>query len=393
MLETTSGGPYRFSFHVGDLGNTVVIGPSGTGKTVLLNFLVAQTSRIDGARVVFFDKDRGAEIAIRALGGRYRVLKPGNPAGLSPLNLPDTPDNRAFLVAWLARLAQNPDAAPLSAQDMRVLADAVTALQTAPAHARRLSAMAPLFKGHERATPGALADRLARWSNGDRAWLFETASETGDGAGMGSLFDTASIEAFDLTHLFDDPDARTAALMVLFRAVETSLDGRPTLIVLDEGWRLLDDPVFEAQIKDWEKTVRKKNGALVFATQSAGDALSSRVGAAIVEQSPTQIFFPNLKADAASYCDGFGLTPREFEIVRTLPDTSRAFLLKQGRDSVVARLDLDGMGDDLAILSGRAGTVALLDTIRAEIAAISGPAAADDPSVWMPEFHRRRGSP
>jgi len=249
--------------------------------------------------------------------------------------------------------------------------------------------MAPLFKGHERAAPGALADRLSRWSQGDRAWLFETPAEDG----LGALFADHTVEAFDLTHLFDDPDARTAALMALFRAVDAGLDGRPTLIVLDEGWRLLDDPVFEAQIKDWEKTVRKKNGALVFATQSAGDALASRVGAAIIEQSPTQIFFPNLKADANAYCGGFGLTPREFEIVRTLPDTSRAFLLKQGGASVVARLDLDGLDDDLAVLSGRAGTTALLDRIREDIAASHGPRAADDPTQWLPEFHRRRRAP
>lgn len=385
LLETMGGGPYRFSFHVGDLGNAVVIGPSGSGKTVLLNFLVAQTSRIPNARIIFIDKDRGAQIAIRALGGRYRVLQPGTPANLSPLTWPDGPAQRAFLVQWLARLAQSADSAPVSPQDVAVLRDAVDALAAAPPEARRLSAMAPLFAGHERAGPAALASRLARWSAGDRAWLFEAGE-----AAFGPLFETHAIEAFDLTHLFADPDARTAALMVLFRAVEESLDGAPTLIVLDEGWRLLDDPVFEAQIKDWAKTVRKKNGALVFATQSASDALGSRVGTAIVEQSPTQIFFPNLKADAAAYCDGFGLTARELEIVRTLPETSRGFLLKQGRASLVARLDLEGLDDDLAVLSGRTETVTLLDRLRDELAESRGTAAADDPDIWLPEFHRRR---
>ncbi len=385
MLETTNGAPWRFAFHVGDLGNATVIGPSGSGKTVLLNFLVAQSSRIQGRRVVFFDKDRGAEIAIRALGGRYRVLKPGAPAGLSPLAAADTGADRAFLIAWIARLAGAATGGPLSPQDMGIVSDAVSALAHAPIEARRLSAMAPLFAGHERATPGALGDRMSRWhGRGDRAWLFDGAE------GMAPLFQDHSIEAFDLTHLFDDPDARTAALMVLFHEVERSLDGRPTLIVLDEAWRLLDDHVFEMQIKDWEKTIRKKNGVLVFATQSADDAVRSRVGPAIIEQSPTQIFFPNLKADEASYRGGFGLTARELEIVRTLPDVSRAFLLKQGRTSVVVRLDLTGMSDDLAILSGRAETVALLDRIREGLAASDDAGAADDPVRWMAEFHNRR---
>ncbi len=385
LLETTNGGPYRFSFHVGDLGNATVIGPSGSGKTVLLNFLVTQSSRIANRRVVFFDKDRGAEIAIRALGGRYRILRPGAPAGLSPLGAAETTADQAFLIAWLARLAHRADGAALPPSDMTVITDAVRALTHAPPEARRLAAMAPLFSGHERAMPGALADRLSRWhGGGDRAWLFDGAEA------MAPVFQSHDIEAFDLTHVFDDPDARTAALMVLFHEVEKSLDGRPTLIVLDEAWRLLDDPVFEAQIKDWEKTIRKKNGVLVFATQSAQDAVQSRVGSAIIEQSPTQIFFPNLKADAASYCGGFGLTARELEIVRTLPDVSRAFLLKQGRASVVVRLDLGGMGDDLAILSGRAETVALLDRIRDDLTASGGAAIANDPQHWMPEFHRRR---
>lgn len=393
LLETTEGGPYRFSFHVGDLGNATVIGPSGSGKTVLLNMLVAQSSRVRGRRVVFFDKDRGAEIAIRALGGRYRVLKPGAPAGLSPLAAADTPEDQAFLLAWLARLARTSDGgsresvahetgAP-SAHDAAILADGVRALGDVPRAARKLSSMAPLFSGHERAGPGALADRMSRWhGRGDRAWLFDA----GDVAAP--LFSAHAVEAFDLTHVFDDADARTAALMVLFHDVEKSLDGRPTLIVLDEAWRLLDDPVFEAQIKDWEKTIRKKNGVLVFATQSAQDAVRSRVGAAIIEQSPTQIFFPNIKADEDSYCGAFGLTARELEIVRTLPDASRAFLLKQGRASVVVRLDLGGLDDDLAILSGRAGTTALLERVRADLAAAGED--PDDPGRWMPEFHRRR---
>ncbi|KAF0170250.1 MAG: type IV secretion system protein VirB4, partial [Caulobacteraceae bacterium] len=386
LFETMAGGPYRFSFHVGDLGNATVIGPSGSGKTVLLNMLVAQSSRIHGRRVVFFDKDRGGEIAIRALGGRYRILRPGAPAGLSPIAAAQTPADQAFLVSWLARLAHTPDAGAPSAHDMSILADAVRAAGDAPASARALSAMAPLFAGHERAGPGALADRLSRWhGRGDRAWLFD------DGHVEAALFAHHDIEAFDLTHLFDDADARTAALMVLFHEVEKSLDGRPTIIVLDEAWRLLDDPVFETQIKDWEKTIRKKNGVLVFATQSAQDAVRSTVGPAIIEQSPTQIFFPNIKADAESYCGGFGLTARELDIVRTLPDISRAFLLKQGRASVVVRLDLAGLDDDLAILSGRAATTALLDRVRAKIAAAGGD--PDDPNLWMPEFHRRRRTP
>src|SRR6185437_2460237 len=103
VLETTAAGPYFFNFHHGDLGNFSVIGPSGSGKTVVLNFLLAQALKYR-PRLVFFDKDRGSEIFIRAVGGRYRTLRPGEPSGLNPLMLEATPANRRFLIEWVSRL-------------------------------------------------------------------------------------------------------------------------------------------------------------------------------------------------------------------------------------------------------------------------------------------------
>lgn len=359
LLETWSGAPYSFHLHHGDLGNATVIGPSGSGKTVLLGFLVAQALRIPGLRTIVFDKDRGLELAVRALGGRYHVLKPGRPAGLNPLLLGVGPETEAFLQNWLARLVSTPTRAA-SDLDCAVIADAVRAAMEAAPDERRLGRMAPLFAGHEQPGPGSLAERLSRWHGaGDRAWLF-------DGTGDALDLEAATVTGFDLTAVLDDPDARTAALMALFQAIERSLDGRPTLIVLDEGWRLLDDPVFERQIEDWQKTVRKKNAAVVFATQSAQDAAEARIGPALIEQAPTQIFFPNLKADQRAYQQGFGLTETELELVRTLPDTSRAFLLKQGAASLVVRLDLAGMTRDLAVLSGRTSSLKAFDRLLAQ---------------------------
>ncbi len=103
VLETTAASPYYFNFHQGDLGNFLVIGPSGAGKTVLLNFLLAQAQRF-APRIVFFDKDRSAEIFLRAMGTRYDILRHGAPSGLNPLQLPNTPVNRRFLHDWTAKL-------------------------------------------------------------------------------------------------------------------------------------------------------------------------------------------------------------------------------------------------------------------------------------------------
>src|SRR5690606_18269928 len=128
----------------------------------------------------------------------------------------------------------------------------------------------------------------------------------------------------------------------------------------------LDDEVFIARIKDWEKTIRKRNGVVGFATQSAQDALESRIASAIIEQAATQIFMANPKAQARDYIDGFGLTEHEFSLVRSLPDTSRCFLIKHANDSVVARLNLAGEPELLTVLSGRERTVRLLDDIRGD---------------------------
>ncbi len=369
VLETTAFGPYNFNFHNGDLGNFTVIGPSGSGKTALLAFLLAQAERFR-PRVAYFDKDRGAEGFIRAVGGRYDVLSPGEPTGFNPLALPDSGENRAFLAEWLAALLGT-DGASLNAEDRAVIADAVDAnFAQAPAH-RRLRYLRELFRGGRRPSAGDLAARLGAWcEEGEHAWLFDNADDR--------LDLTNRIVGFDMTRLLDSPTVRTPAMMYLFHRVEQRLDGAPAIIVVDEGWKALDDDVFVRRIKDWEKTIRKRNGLVGFCTQSAGDALESRIASAIIEQAATQIFFPNPKAKAGDYITGFGLSEHEFELVKTLPDTSRCFLVKQGDHSVVARLDLNGMAGELTVLAGTERSVRRLDALRGRL--------GDDPAGWLEPF-------
>ncbi|USR02370.1 VirB4 family type IV secretion/conjugal transfer ATPase [Sphingomonas aerolata] len=365
LLETTAAGPYYFNFHQGDLGNFTIIGPSGSGKTVVLNFLLAQARKSD-PRIVFFDKDRGAELFIRAIGGRYDVLRPGHPSGLNPLMLEDEPANRQFLIDWISLLAGGADL-----EELARIRDAVDASFGASPDFRRLRHLVELFRGDRRPQSGDLWSRLAPWwGNGERAWLFDNEIDTTDLS--------ARAVGFDMTQILDDPTVRTPAMMYLFHRVEERLDGSPAIIVVDEGWKALDDDVFVRRIKDWEKTIRKRNGIVGFATQSAQDALQSKIASAIIEQAATQIFMANPKAQAADYVDGFGLTTHEFELIRSLPDTARCFLIKHGNESVVARLNLTGEPEMLMILSGRERTVRLLDEIRAEV--------GDDPEAWLPRL-------
>ncbi len=368
LFETTAAGPYFFNFHQKDLGNFTVIGPSGSGKTVVVNFLLAQARKF-APRIIFFDKDRGAELFIRAIGGQYDRLRPGAPSGLNPLQLPDNAVNRQFLMEWLGLLAGGVDG-----EETAQIRDAIEANYAQPMERRRLRYLVELFRGYGRPHAKDLYARLGSWwGEGDRAWLFDNAQDQTDLS--------AETVGFDMTAILDDPKARTPALFYFFHRVEERLDGTPSIIMVDEGWKALDDDVFVRRIKDWEKTIRKRNGVVGFATQSAQDALESRISSAIIEQAATQIFMINPKARAEDYINGFGLTPHEFDLVRTLPDTSHCFLIKHGNESVVARLDLSGEREILTVLSGRESTVRLFDEMVDE--------SGEAPEGWLAQLLER----
>jgi type IV secretion system protein VirB4 len=367
VLETTSSTPYFFNFHEGDLGHFSIIGPSGSGKTVVLNFLAAQAQKF-GPRTIFFDKDRGAEIFLRAAGGHYSVLRPGEPTGFNPLRLPNTPENKAFLRDWLGVLlnAEGPE-------ELASISAAVDACFDHDPAFRRLRYFQELLGGRRRPEAGDLQSRLDPWvNNGEHAWLFDNDED--------HLDLSARILGFDMTALLDSPRLRTPAMMYLFHRIDERLDGEPTAVLIDEGWKALDDPVFAARIRDWLKTLRKRNAIVGFATQSARDALDSRISSALVEQTATMIFMPNPKAKAEDYCAGFGLSAHELDLIRSLPAHSRCFLIRHANHSVVARLDLAGMPELLLVLSGRESTVRRLDAIRANV--------GDDPAHWYPLLTR-----
>ncbi len=298
------------------------------------------------------------------------MISPGAATGLNPLALPDTGENRVFLIDWLAQLL-SAHGASLDAEDRAIIADAIDANFAQSEDHRRLRYLRELFRGGRRPSAGDLAARLGAWCDGgEHGWLFDNDEDRLDVENR--------ILGFDMTRLLDQPITRTPAMMYLFHRIEQRLDGGPAIIVVDEGWKALDDDVFVKRIKDWEKTIRKRNGLVGFCTQNAGDALESRISRAIIEQSATQIFFPNPKARAADYIEGFGLTPHEFDLVRSLPDTSHCFLIKQSDHSVVARLDLGGMKGELRVLAGTERSVRRLDALRARL--------GDDPGSWLEPF-------
>ena len=372
LLRTSAGSPFHFNFHVGDLGHTFICGPSGSGKTVVQNFMLAELEKF-GAQQVFIDKDRGAEIFVRACGGTYLTLRNGEPTGFAPLKaLEFSAPNRAFLGQLVRQLVGDADRRP-SVQEERAIDDALVSLGPLPREQRSLSALRSLLGQRD---AGGVGARLEKWCKGGAlGWVLD------------NDVDAVSLDArflgFDMTHVLDNAEVRTPLMMVLFHRLQALVDGRRLVIDIDEFWKALGDEAFRGLAQDGLKTYRKQNAFMVFGTQSPADVLRSPIAHTILEQCATKIFLPNAHAAERDYVEGFGLTRREFALVREeLAPESRQFLIKQGLNSVVAELRLDGLDDQIAILSGRTETVDLLDRVRAE--------RGDDPAHWLEPFHHLR---
>ncbi|MGN6776036.1 VirB4 family type IV secretion/conjugal transfer ATPase [Rhizobium sp.] len=374
MLKTASGSPFYFNFHYGDLGNTFVCGPSGAGKTVLLNFMLSQLEKHD-PHMVFFDKDRGADLFVRAAGGTYLPLKNGLPTGCAPLKaLELTPENKIFLARFIAKLAGTA-VRDFSVGDVSDIALAIDGLADLPNQQRTIGALRTFLNNTD---PEGIAARLRRWERGGPlGWVFDNEV---DEIGIGAKF-----LGYDMTDFLDNEEICNPLMAYLFYRVEQLIDGRRIIIVIDEFWKALQDESFLDLAQNKLKTIRKQNGLMLFATQSPRDAINSPIAHTIIEQCPTQVFLPNSRGDRDDYVCGFKLTEREFELVaRELTAESRRFIVKQGHNSVVAELNLNGFGDELAILSGRTANVELAEAIRAEL--------GDDRDEWLRIFQQTRSA-
>jgi type IV secretion system protein VirB4 len=377
IVKTPSGQPLYLNFHVTPdkqdsldekaLANTQIIGRAGAGKTVLELFLLAMATKY-GITAVLYDKDRGTEIAIRAMGGTYTVFRRGEPTGLNPFQMEPGESVIDFWERLVRKLVDI--GTSLSAKDELDISRAVREVARMDKSLRRLSMVRQLLPN---VGENSLHARLAKWCVGGRlGWVLDNPSDRIDLA-------HADLFGFDDTELLDDAEVSTPVTMYLLHRTENLIDGRRFIYVMTEFWKRLGDPVFTDFALNKQKTIRKQNGLGIFDTQSPADVLHSKIASALVEQSATLFFLPNPRADYDDYVHGFKLTEAEFNIVRNLGENSRMFLVKQGHRSAIGRLDLGGLGDVLDVLSGTTDNVELLDTIRAQV--------GDAPEDWLPVFH------
>lgn len=326
-------------------GHTLILGRPGSGKSLLSGFLMTQARRA-GARLFVLDYRLGMEMAVRANGGSYASIKAGAATGLNPLQTEIDERGQAWLSDWLASLIERPDKPLTPAQTNRIQEVVRQNANADDPELRNWSDLASLFVSVD--DGGDLRDRLEEWTaEGRYGWIFGQNRE-----------DTFSLEGdvvgFDLTGILDSESSkeRMAVLSYLFRRIErVTEDRKPTIIVIDEAWKGLDNSYFAERLSNWLVTFRKQNVVVVMMTQYASQLEKTKTGKTIIEAVPTQILLPNIRANASDYAS-LSLHDKELDVLLNTGSNSRLALIRDDQGSVVVDTDLSDLGPFLTILGG-----------------------------------------
>ena len=349
--KTEGSTPFRFSLHVGDVGHSLVVGPTGAGKSVLLAMMALQFRRYAGSQIFAFDFGGSIRAAALACGGDWQDLGSSlsedsdEPVLLQPLARIHEPAQRNWASEWLQAILAAEGVA-LDPETKDHLWSALSSLASAPVAERTLTGLAVLLQSQ------ALKQALAPYCvGGPFGRLLDAESER-----LGE----ASFQAFETEGLTGSA-AAPAVLSYLFHRIEGRLDGSPTLIIIDEGWLVLDSPAFAAQLREWLKTLRKKNASVVFATQSLADIETSAIAPAIIESCPTRIFLPNDRAvepQILGIYRRFGLNDRQIEIL-SRATAKRDYYCQSSRGNRLFELGLGEVALAFAAASSKSDQLAM----------------------------------
>ena len=357
FARTEGSTPFRFSLHVGDVGHTLVVGPTGAGKSVLLALMALQFRRYPDGQVFAFDFGRSMRAAALAMDGDWHDLG-GAVAGetdgfmsLQPLADIDDVSERGWAAQWIASILSR-EKIDVTPETKDHVWTALTSLASAPHEERTLTGLSVLLQSN------ILKRALQPYCLGgpyDR--LLDAENEH-----LGS----SSVQVFETDGLIGTAVA-PAVLAYLFHRIECRFDGRPTLLIIDEGWLALDDADFAGKLREWLKTLRKKNASVVFATQSLADIDGSAIAPAIIESCPTRILLPNDRAiepQIMTIYRRFGLNDRQIEILaRAIP--KRDYYCQSRRGDRLFELGLGEVALALTAASSKADQ-ALIEQVLAE---------------------------
>ncbi|QQO12469.1 conjugal transfer protein TrbE [Bradyrhizobium diazoefficiens] len=281
IAKTKGATPFRLSLHAGDVGHTIIVGPTGAGKSVLLSMLALQFRRYPNAQLITFDKGRSARATTLALSGAWYEL--GAKGGIAFQPLKDVAEEGARLWAldWLCGVLAH-ERVTVMPEVKETLWSALKSLGSAPVPQRTMTGLVALLARdalRQALQPYTLEGPYGRFLDADADRL-----------------SGADVLTFEMEELVALPGLVAPVLTYLFHTLEDRFDGRPTLLVLDEAWVFLDDPLFSSRIREWLKTLRKKNVSVIFATQSLADIADSQIAPAIIESCPSRVFLPNPRA-------------------------------------------------------------------------------------------------
>jgi len=344
VAQTAGSTPFRLSTHVGDVGHEIIVGPTGAGKSVLLALLALQFRRYPDSQVYIFDKGFSARAAVLAMGGAHHSLGlggegEGKAIAFQPLRNIDRADERAWAAEWIGALLAH-EKVLVTPEVKEAVWSALTNLATTPVEQRTLTGLSLLLQST------ALRSALSPYTlEGPFGRLLDGAEDD---------LAIADVQCFETEALMGQAGVVAPVLTYLFHRLEERFTGRPTLLILDEAWVFLDHPLFAARIREWLKVLRKRNVAVVFATQSLADIADSTIAPAIIESCPQRILLPNDRAiepqSRAAY-ERFGLNHRQIELIsRATP--KRHYYLQSARGNRLFELGLGPIGLALCGASG-----------------------------------------
>ena len=355
FAKTEGATPFRFSLHVGDVGHTLIVGPTGAGKSVLLALMALQFRRYPRSQIFAFDFGGSIRAAALAMGGDWHDLggaladDVAEPVALQPLARIDDAGERAWAADWIATLLARETVA-ITPELKEHLWSALTSLSSAPIAERTITGLSVLLQSN------ALKQALQSYTvAGPWGRLLDAESER-----LGE----AEVQAFETEGLIGAGAAPTV-LSYLFHRIEDRFDGRPTLLMIDEGWLALDDKGFAGQLREWLKTLRKKNASVIFATQSLADIDGSAIAPAIIESCPTRIFLPNeraLEPQIATIYRRFGLNDRQIEIL-SLATPKRDYYCQSRRGNRLFDLGLSEVALAFAAASSKTDQAAIAEAL------------------------------
>lgn len=362
---------YDYIPHVDDVGMTAIFGKTGTGKTTLLMALLAMFDAAigDDGVIFFFDRDRGGELLVRAVGGTYIELRAGEPSGLAPLKgLQNTPADREFLERWIKALIMLDGHGPLPPQDDGRISRAVETMMRMPLELRNFEGLRQFLAWKD---PMGAGLRLERWCRGGAlGWAFD--GEEDEIAIAPRMMTGTRMFGFDLTSILDNDELVGPAAQYLLHLMGSAIDGRRAVVSLDEAQAYLLHPLFRELVENFLRRGRKNNTVVFISTQQPEDLIGDgdTFGTTVIEQCLTKIAFRNDTASEETWRGKMKFTEGEYRAVteQMLPG-SRQALIKRPDGSAILDFDLSPIRDFVAVLSGRKNTVQYAERLRQQMPA------------------------